>query len=168
LPEHEPVLVEELAGTAQTASINRASSGEMSVSRSRLSAKPATESRSSSSRSTLATPPIATLTSSASREACCGSASHSPNRRGTSAAPTRSLMISVVRKYCWTKPASPAPIWSFLFGMIAVCGIGMRSGCRNSAVTANQSASPPTMDASAAAWRYPHQPWPCPTARHTT
>src|ERR1700704_4946738 len=37
---------------------------------------------------------------------------------------------------------------------IAVCGIGMPSGCRNNAVTANQSASPPTIDASAVACTY--------------
>jgi hypothetical protein len=42
--------------------------------------------------------------------------------------------------------------------MIAVCGIGMPSGWRNSAVTANQSARPPTIDASAAACRYPVHP----------
>ena len=39
--------------------------------------------------------------------------------------------------------------------MIAVCGIGSPSGRRNSAVTANQSASAPTMPASAAARTYP-------------
>jgi hypothetical protein len=33
-------------------------------------------------------------------------------------------------------------------GMIAVCGIGSPSGCRKSAVTANQSASAPTTAAS--------------------
>ena len=35
--------------------------------------------------------------------------------------------------------------------MMAVCGIGMPSGWRNSAVTANQSAMPPTKPALAAA-----------------
>ena len=44
-----------------------------------------------------------------------------------------------------------APSWSFFCLMIAVCGIGNPSGCRNSAVTANQSASAPTMPASDAA-----------------
>ena len=43
------------------------------------------------------------------------------------------------------------PMASLRVGMIAVCGIGSPSGCRNSAVTANQSASAPTMPASAAA-----------------
>ena len=46
---------------------------------------------------------------------------------------------------------SSATGWSFLRLMIAVCGMGMPSGCLNSAVTANQSASAPTMPASAAA-----------------
>ena len=35
--------------------------------------------------------------------------------------------------------------------MMAVCGIGMPIGWRNSAVTANQSASAPTIEASAVA-----------------
>ena len=39
-------------------------------------------------------------------------------------------------------------IFSRRFGMIAVCGIGMPSGWRNRAVTANQSARPPTTAAS--------------------
>ncbi len=34
------------------------------------------------------------------------------------------------------------------FGMIAVCQMGMPSGWRKSAVTANQSARPPTVAAS--------------------
>src|SRR5580765_5922889 len=51
--------------------------------------------------------------------------------------------------------------------MIAVCGIGNRSGCRNNAVTANQSARPPTIDASAAAPTYPHAPLSSKTQRHT-
>jgi hypothetical protein len=35
--------------------------------------------------------------------------------------------------------------------MMAVWGIGMFKGCRNRAVMANQSAMPPTIDASAVA-----------------
>ena len=42
--------------------------------------------------------------------------------------------------------------------MIAVCGIGSPSGCRKSAVTANQSASAPTIAASAVARTNPTQP----------
>ena len=49
------------------------------------------------------------------------------------------------------KIANPSPIRSLFLGKIAVCGIGRPSGCRNSAVTANQSASPPTRAASAVA-----------------
>ncbi len=41
--------------------------------------------------------------------------------------------------------------------MIAVCGMGSPIGCRKSAVTANQSASAPTMPASAAAATYSAQ-----------
>ena len=37
---------------------------------------------------------------------------------------------------------------TLLLGMIAVCGIGIPSGCRNSATTANQSAIAPTIAAS--------------------
>ena len=61
------------------------------------------------------------------------------------------------RKFSRTNAPRPSPSWSFLRRMIAVCGIGMPSGCLNSAVTANQSASAPTMPASAAARTYPTQ-----------
>jgi hypothetical protein len=50
--------------------------------------------------------------------------------------------------------AADAVLW---VGMIAVCGIGSPSGRRKSAVTANQSASPPTSDASAVARTKPSQ-----------
>ena len=49
------------------------------------------------------------------------------------------------------KRASARPIWFLRAGTIAVCGIGRPSGRRNSAVTANQSARPPTSAASAKA-----------------
>lgn len=55
------------------------------------------------------------------------------------------------RKFSPTNSPSETPSWSFFFGMIAVCGMGMPSGWRKRAVTANQSASAPTMPASAAA-----------------
>jgi hypothetical protein len=48
-------------------------------------------------------------------------------------------------------PARLSAIRSLFSGMIAVCGIGRPSGRRNSAVTANQSARPPTIAASAKA-----------------
>ncbi len=50
-----------------------------------------------------------------------------------------------------TKSPRLVPSVSLRVGMIAVCGIGRPSGLRNSAVTANQSASAPTMLASAVA-----------------
>ena len=46
------------------------------------------------------------------------------------------------------KPARFSPMRSFWVGMIAVCGIGKPSGWRNSATTANQSATAPTIAAS--------------------
>ena len=42
---------------------------------------------------------------------------------------------------------------------MAVCGIGTPSGWRNSAVTANQSARPPTIAASAKARTKPQPAW---------
>src|SRR5262249_10565795 len=59
---------------------------------------------------------------------------------------------SDVRKLRSTKRPMARPILSLLFGMMAVWGIGNRSGRRLSAVTANQSAIPPTMPASAPDW----------------
>src|ERR1700680_2143742 len=53
-----------------------------------------------------------------------------------------------VRKFCSTKIPSCAPIRSLLCGTIAVCGSGIPPGWRNSATTANQSASPPISAAS--------------------
>jgi hypothetical protein len=55
------------------------------------------------------------------------------------------------RKFSPTKSPSERPRTSFFVGMIAVCGMGSPIGRLNSAVTANQSASAPTMPASAAA-----------------
>ena len=69
-----------------------------------------------------------------------------PARRAAWSPPPRGDM-----KFSRTKAPRPSPSWSFLRLMIAVCGIGIPSGCLNSAVTANQSASAPTMPASAAA-----------------
>ena len=56
-----------------------------------------------------------------------------------------------IRKFSLMNVASASPMRSLLRGMIAVCGIGRPRGCRNSAVTANQSARPPTIAASAKA-----------------
>ena len=64
----------------------------------------------------------------------------------------RSPMLSALRKFCCTNSPSVAPNWSLRSEMMAVWGMGRPRGRRNRAVTANQSASPPTMDASAKAW----------------
>ncbi len=60
-----------------------------------------------------------------------------------------------VRKLSRRNRASVSPIRSLLRGMIAVCGMGRPSGWRNRAVTANQSARPPTIAASAKACTKP-------------
>ncbi len=61
------------------------------------------------------------------------------------------MTTSSERNSSSTNAPSVAPISSFLVGMIAVCGIRSPRGYRNSAVTANQSASAPTIAPSAAA-----------------
>ena len=77
------------------------------------------------------------------------------------AAATRSRMIPSWRKFSPTNSSSPRPSSSLRLGIRAVCGIGRPSGCLNSAVTANQSAIAPTIDASAPAFTNPSQPsWP--------
>ena len=63
-------------------------------------------------------------------------------------------MMSPERKFVSTNSPSVRPISSLRVGMIAVWGIGSPSGRRKSAVTANQSASAPTMPPSAAARTY--------------
>ena len=60
------------------------------------------------------------------------------------------------RKCFSTNVPSTRPMRSFCVGMMAVCGIGSPSGRRNRAVTANQSAKPPTRDASAVARTNPN------------
>ena len=80
-----------------------------------------------------------------------GSASQRATRSPTLAARTRSATASPVRKLDWMNSPSVSPNCSLRSVMIAVCGIGTPSGWRNSATTANQSASPPTIDASAVA-----------------
>ena len=56
-----------------------------------------------------------------------------------------------MRKFDCRNRAIESAMRSLFSGMIAVCGIGMPRGWRNSAVTANQSAMPPTIPASAKA-----------------
>ena len=97
-------------------------------------------------------------TSSTTRRALAGSASQSPTRAEIVAAATRSRMMSSWRKFSPTNSSSPLPSSSLRFGTSAVCGIGRPSGCLKSAVTANQSAIAPTIDASAPALTKPQKP----------
>ena len=78
-----------------------------------------------------------------------------PIAPATSMRCTRRATTLVVRKLVRRKLANVRPSRSLLFGMIAVCGMGMPKGCLKSAVTANQSARPPTIPASAKALKKP-------------
>ena len=84
-------------------------------------------------------------------------ASGSDRKRATM--PGRSSLVSTrdtssdVKTCPAMKRPSERPSRAFCVGMIAVCGIGRPSGWRNRAVTANQSAMPPTNPALAAACR---------------
>ena len=104
----------------------------------------------SRSSSTSIVPRMPSATAPAARAACAGSASQRPSRSPTCTPASRSASTSRVRKLPWTNSPRLRPIWSLRLGMIAVCGMGMPSGWRNRAVTANQSASAPTIAASAA------------------
>ena len=57
-----------------------------------------------------------------------------------------------LRNFSRTKSAKLVAMRFLLCGMMAVCGMRRPKGCRNSATTANQSAKPPTMAASAPAF----------------
>ena len=83
--------------------------------------------------------------------ALAGWASQEPSRAEMGVARSFSPTTSAVRKLVSTKVPSPRPMSSLRFGMMAVCGIGRPSGRLNSAVTANQSARAPTIEASAKA-----------------
>src|SRR5262249_25156139 len=84
--------------------------------------------------------------------AVAGAASQAAMRCPSVICRTFGRSTSGVRKLRSTKRPMARPILSLLFGMMAVWGIGNRSGRRKSAVTANQSAIPPTMPASAPDW----------------
>src|SRR6266851_1588055 len=88
---------------------------------------------------------------SAAAAALASSASQADKRPAGSMARNLARMSGRVRKFAATKAPSATPIRSLLRGTIAVCGIGRPSGRRNTAVTANQSASAPTTAASAPA-----------------
>ena len=83
------------------------------------------------------------------RAALRPSSSHAPSRAARSVRLSRRSTASRTRKWSRMKRANARPISFLRAGTIAVCGIGRPSGRRNSAVTANQSASPPTSAASA-------------------
>ena len=68
---------------------------------------------------------------------------------GLGAAFVAPILLVVALRIEHPDPSDPSA--SFFVGMIAVCGMGSPSGRRNSAVTANQSASAPTIPASAMA-----------------
>jgi hypothetical protein len=105
----------------------------------------------SSSRSTVTTPRAAVASSAVTRSALASWPIHAPTRVATSMRASLSRTTSSARKFSPTKSPRLSPSTSFFVGMIAVCGIGSPSGRRKSAVTANQSARPPTMPASAIA-----------------
>ena len=121
----------------------------------------------SSSRSTSPSPASASPAFSPSRAAFSGRTSQAPILLATPRVRSLPTMTSRPRKFCCTNSPRLSPSASFFSGMIAVCGIGSRIGCRNSAVTANQSASAPTMDASAVARTYPTQVGGCGTSTVT-
>src|SRR5664280_2672165 len=119
----------------------------------RLSTVFSSTSWTSSSVSTASTPCTSAPSSAVIRSACAGSATHAPTRRVTCAWTTLSRMTGPARKFVATNSSRLRARLSLRVGMIAVCGMGRPSGCLNSAVTANQSASAPTMPASAAVAR---------------
>ena len=79
----------------------------------------------------------------------CGACRNRPAMPARSMVRIRRATTGAIRKFSLRNAASASPMRSLLRGMIAVWGIGRPSGWRNSAVTANQSASPPTIAASA-------------------
>ena len=88
---------------------------------------------------------------SAAGRAAAGSARKLRRMPARSSRPSTRRTSASVKTWLATKRPSPWPSRSFWRGMMAVCGIGRPSGWRNSAVTANQSAMPPTTPALAAA-----------------
>ena len=87
----------------------------------------------------------------ASLAALRGSASQAPIWPATPTDRIFSARTGPDRKLPCTNWPRPRPMSSLRLGMIAVWGMGIPSGWRNNAVTANQSASAPTMAASAVA-----------------
>ena len=112
----------------------------------------------SSSRSVSVSPTTMSAEWRATVAALTGSESHSAARAASRPERMRSTIASGDRKLSCTNSPSVRPNWSLRSGMMAVWGIGMPSGWRNRAVTANQSARPPTIDASAVARTKPSHP----------
>ena len=108
----------------------------------------------SSSFSTLNAPRMTAAPSLATRSAPPGPDSHGPALPAMSRLASFSWTTCSERKLVSTNSPSDAPIWSLRRGMMAVCGIFRPMGYLNRAVTANQSASAPTIPPSAAARTY--------------
>ena len=107
-------------------------------------------------------------TSSQARRALRSTPSQPPTRRLSRAESMRCRTIASCRKFSPTNSWRLRPSISLRRGISAVCGIGSPIGCLNSAVTANQSAIAPTMEASAAALTKPSQPsWSSVTTKTT-
>ncbi len=118
---------------------------------------PRTAPEMASSSTTSGRPDRTVATVSPARRALAGSASQVPTFAAGAASRTLAPTSAGDRKFCCTNRPSARPMRSLLAGMMAVCGIGTPSGWRNRAVTANQSASAPTMAASAVARTGPIQ-----------
>ena len=88
---------------------------------------------------------------SAAGRLAAGSARKRATMPARSSRPMVRRTSASVNTWLATNRPSARPSRTFCAGMIAVCGIGRPSGWRNSAVTANQSAMPPTNPALAAA-----------------
>ena len=129
----------------------RPASGASGVDAIRSRTAPSIAAWTSSSRTRSATATAASSTYPARRSALTGWHSQFDTRVTTPAPRRRSITTSRVRNVSSMNSPSVSPNCCLRSTTIAVWGIGMPSGCRNSAVTANQSASPPTIDASAAA-----------------
>ena len=111
-------------------------------------------------------PRAAVASSAVIRSALASWPIQAATREDTSTRASLSRTTSSARKFSPTKSPRLSPSTSFFVGMIAVWGIGRPSGCRKSAVTANQSASAPTMAASAVARTYPIHVGPSLTSHH--
>ncbi len=132
--------------------------GAIGSSRSRGSTASSSSPVTDASLSRLSAAIVTPTTSLVARRELAGTRAQAAARAEMWAARTRSRMISSRRKLSPMKSCRLRASMSFFLGMSAVCGIGRPIGCRNSAVTANQSAIAPTIDASAPALTNPQAP----------